>query len=364
MPRFTTLIVEGPAHIRLVEGTCTVFGAPIDTVEVEQYISLPVTSRAGCTLELDGGTLRAVPGTTVPGTWDAVPLGGTILVVGPVDSGKTGLATYTLNRAAQQGLKGCVIDADIGQSDIGPPGTVAYTCSTAPTPLLRYLPMEDGHFVGSTTPNGHEDAVLAGIIRVVRRAMARYPHILIVNMPGWITDRGIRFIRSVVDALEPDVVVTVGRKPIFRDSLHVERPPHVRPRTREERANIRRARYLRYLAGARRVVADINVLRGRPLFDCTRRDGLVDCGAAVYELYRGGEYLREGNRVRVPIDHLRGLFVGLYRSGHLVGFGRLIGIDVDNGSVSLEVTTEEFDTAMAGIIRLDDNMVELEPLRI
>ncbi len=365
VPPSTTLIVEGPSRVRLVEGTCTAFGALIGDVAVEPYISLPVTSGTGCVLEVDGGVVRAVPGTTIPGTWNSVPLKGTVLVVGPTDSGKTGLATYTLNRAVQRGLHVCVVDADIGQSDIGPPGTVAYACSAAPVPLLSYMSMDDGHFVGSTTPNGHEDAVVAGITRTVRRASARYPHLTIVNMPGWVTDRGIRFVRSVIDAVEPDAVVVVGRKPVFKGSLHVERPPHVRSRTREERAAIRRARYSRYLAGVRRVTVDIEALRGRPIFECPRRreDGLIDCGTAIYEVYRGREYVREGDMVRVPIGHLHGLFVGLYRGGRLVGFGRLVSIDVEGGRVQLDVTAGDFDVAVAGVIRLGEGLEELEPLR-
>ncbi len=365
VPPSTTLIVEGPSHVRLVEGACNVFGALIGTVEVEPFVSLPVTSGTGCVLEVDGGAIRAVPGTTIPGSWNAVPLRGTVLIVGPTDSGKTGLATYTLNRAVQRGLNVCVVDADIGQSDIGPPGTVAYACSAAPVPLLRYMSMEDGHFVGSTTPSGHEDASLAGITRMVRRASARYPHLIIVNMPGWVTDRGIRFTRSVVDAVEPDAVVVVGRKPALKGSLHVERPPHVRARTRDERAAIRRARYSRYLSGARRVAVDVEVLRGRPLFECPRRgDGwLVDCGTAIYEVYRGREYVREGDLLRVPLGHLHGLFVGLYRGGRLVGFGRLVDIDLEGGRVHLDATASSFDVAVAGTIRLGEGLEELEPLK-
>ena len=76
-------------------------------------------------------SLERVEGTTIPRSWnEAVErilagVGRRGLILGRADSGKTGFLTLLVNRAVGKGLRVAVIDGDLGQSDIGPPGSVS-----------------------------------------------------------------------------------------------------------------------------------------------------------------------------------------------------------------------------------------------
>lgn len=55
---------------------------------------------------------------------EVLPQARLLILVGAVDTGKTTLTTCLANRSLALGYKTAVVDADVGQSDIGPPTTV------------------------------------------------------------------------------------------------------------------------------------------------------------------------------------------------------------------------------------------------
>ena len=50
---------------------------------------------------------------------------GIALILGEVDSGKSTIARYLINRLVSKGITACLVDSDIGQSSLGLPGTVS-----------------------------------------------------------------------------------------------------------------------------------------------------------------------------------------------------------------------------------------------
>src|SRR5882724_8235066 len=72
-----------------------------------------------------GGT-QHLPPDWLPGleAIRALPAGGVALLVGATDRGKTTFAAMAAAILAGELSKVAVVDADIGQSEIGPPGTV------------------------------------------------------------------------------------------------------------------------------------------------------------------------------------------------------------------------------------------------
>ena len=81
-----------------------------------------------------------------------------IMVVGRVDTGKS-----TLIKNLADHMDACVLDADIGQNDIGPPSVV----SLGERVDGRYQAI-DGYFCGSTSPSGHFLQVIAGVSRLMQ----------------------------------------------------------------------------------------------------------------------------------------------------------------------------------------------------
>lgn len=350
VPEGFCLLVDGPARLEALEGTCRVFGAEFSALDVPQYKRYPV--EGPCLLGVRGGSAAFAEGRTVPEEWD-VEAQGLILVVGPTDSGKSSLSTYILNRAVEGGRYICVIDADVGQSDIGPPGLIAYSCTAAKTPHISLLEPQNGFFLGSVSLAGLEDLALAGVVSMYAEAASKYPHLVVVNTPGWTSGRGEQFLWSLREALRPTAVLSLGEARL--GGLALPTSAAARARSREERAAIRAAQYARYLGGLRRIEADPELAR----FPCRWERGRLECAWGSYAPADVDAPVREGRTYKVPKGYLRNLLVGLYRGGRLAGFGVATNL---GRSIELAAAVEDFDEVRLGKIRLEINGRELEPL--
>jgi len=94
---------------------------------------------------------------------------GVCLILGGIDTGKTTLTAAMAGRLAQSSRVG-VIDADIGQSHIGPPATVGWAFVDKPQVSFSQLNPDGISFVGDVTPVGHLLQLTAAIAQCVRQA--------------------------------------------------------------------------------------------------------------------------------------------------------------------------------------------------
>ena len=77
-----------------------------------------------------------------------------ILVLGSVDTGKTTLVTYLANSLVKRGKRVAIVDADVGQSDIGPPTTIGLGLVESPIKKMREAKRLAMYFVGAISPEG------------------------------------------------------------------------------------------------------------------------------------------------------------------------------------------------------------------
>ncbi|MGC9346339.1 MAG: Clp1/GlmU family protein, partial [Candidatus Bathyarchaeales archaeon] len=95
----------------------------------------------------ENANIEEVDGNTIPSSWTEAyeellniqmrPV--TAMVLGTVDSGKTSFCTYLTNKLLNGKQKVAILDGDLGQSDVGPPCTVAYAFVTKPVTDLFSL---------------------------------------------------------------------------------------------------------------------------------------------------------------------------------------------------------------------------------
>lgn len=205
-----------------------------------------------------------------PGEWrvlaeDVLPRASLLIVVGAVDTGKTTLTTYLANRALALGYKTAVVDADVGQSDIGPPTTVGLGLLREAVELLHDVPLADLYFVGSTTPRGHVAASLTGTKMMVERACAAGAERVLINTTGLIgggLGRTLKYHK--VNLTRPDCIIGLQRRgeiePLLKtweaSGFTVYRLPvaaGVRRRSLETRVAFRNGRWREFFAGAVRL---------------------------------------------------------------------------------------------------------------
>jgi len=269
----STLILQGAASITLHSGKAEVLGAPLGVgkrVVVRRGRSLPFEAQEDSSFEVVLGANAAVEevsGSTIPRSWEEVKtrlisegLAKTVLVLGATDSGKTTFCTYLVNSVLSEAPKAVIVDADLGQSDIGPPGTISLSVITQPVVDLFTLDPEKIFFAGVNTPSRASARVLSGL-SLLREGLDDEDFI-IVNTDGWVDgERAEKYKISLMKTFGPAVVVGIQKgdelEKILRAAevegfkvLRVESPSRVTPRDKSERRRLREQGYHKFLRGA------------------------------------------------------------------------------------------------------------------
>jgi len=179
------------------------------------------------------------------------------MVIGPTDAGKTTFTGGLATARHAQGLRVGIVDADVGQSEVGPPGTVGLGTVTAE--LLAF------EFIGLTSPGRQPWRTAEATARLVARARAEFDRV-VVDTSGFVAGGfGAALKRRKIEGAAPDAVVVIQRgdecEHIVRE---IARPRVVRlpalsgvaPRTQAARRRHRELALARHLEGARPVVLD------------------------------------------------------------------------------------------------------------
>lgn len=219
-------LVKGPAVVR-VSGRCSVLGCDLSDSEVRirQGKILPFElegrTRLDVTLGAGAKAWPASPFSAGTRMWRAVVKnivehagakeGLKVLVLGDSNAGKSTFCLYLANRCISAGMKPCIVDSDIGQSDLGPPGVVTFAAPAGPATDLRdaVLRCRKFRFIGSISPPGFEHQII-GATRDILESEQRAYDIFIVNTDGYIAKQGAQYKLRMARELLPDVLVCLG----------------------------------------------------------------------------------------------------------------------------------------------------------
>jgi polynucleotide 5'-hydroxyl-kinase GRC3/NOL9 len=136
-----------------------------------------------------------------------------IILLGATDTGKTTFLAWLAATLQAQGRRMAIVDADVGQSSLGPPTTIGLGIVVRPVHSLQELTPVALHFVGSTTPRGHLVPMLVGTKRMVDRAQTLAVDGVIIDTCGFISAQGGQILKHAQIAMvNPDVVVCFQRR--------------------------------------------------------------------------------------------------------------------------------------------------------
>lgn len=188
--------------------------------------------------------------------------GGTVLVVGAADRGKSTFCRWLVGELARAGRRTGWLDGDVGQPCLGSPTTQSLALVGRP---FDGLPVpEAAFFVGNTSPRGHMLPALVGLRRLRDLAQGRGVEIQVVDTTGLVAEEGGggALKRWKIELLEPALVVALERDgelghfldPVRREGrfrvLTLAPAPPVRHRPPEEREDRRRALFREAFRGA------------------------------------------------------------------------------------------------------------------
>jgi polynucleotide 5'-hydroxyl-kinase GRC3/NOL9 len=409
----SSLLVDGPASVTLISGKANVLGAPLrisEKIVVREGKRLPlwVTAKASFDVMLgEGAAVNEVEGGAVSFSWSDAAKGilslnapVTVLVLGGGDSGKTSFCTFLVNEAMSKKWTTGVIDADLGQSDVGPPSTVGFSLVAEPVKDLFDIDAEDAVFVGSTSPNRTMSKAIDGLTKLKIRAMKAGVDFLVINTDGWVEgEEAVAYKNRLVSKVGASAVVGIQRgdalAPVLdavRDAkvFVVDSPQLIQARSREKRKLLRELSYKKYLKRAKMHSLSFSWLKledsllgaGGPLphkrlemlrtMLGTRIVYSEESVGAIFAVLGKGKAVAEeqveaaegyfGKRVKVMREgEEQGLLVGLMdEADKFLGIGILHDIDYKRSLLKVYTpVSEKVHTLCFGQIKLDKNCREI-----
>ena len=179
---------------------------------------------------------------------------GTALLIGATDSGKSTLAKYLVEKLIRENIKVSVVDADIGQSTLGLPGTISMRVFSDEKDIENFR-FERMFFVGSTNPAKRISMVIDGSKRMVDFCKEK-SEIIIVDTTGLISGEIGRALKiGKIRAIKPEHIIAVQRNDELEHildliegiSIHRIRTSSLaKGRDRENRAHYRKKKFLDY----------------------------------------------------------------------------------------------------------------------
>src|SRR6266849_1245194 len=270
LDRGHTLLLKGPASIRATRGDVQCFAAPIqsdDWTIIDEPRQEPIYATDNTLLEIrrgPGSSWTIVPESTMPTAWNEAAdivkrQQGLCVIIGEVDSGKSSLCTFLANKCLETAMKVGVVDADVGQADIGPPTTISSAKVEAPIIGLHKVAAELSFFIGDTSPSSVPDKVVTFATRLKKRITSS-ADVVLVNTDGWLAEfNAVRHKALLLDAIQPDLLLGLGRSEEIIDpilervkvaSLRLPSSSFARARSKEERKKSGEAGYRRFLRGS------------------------------------------------------------------------------------------------------------------
>ena len=204
-----------------------------------------------------------------------------MLLLGESDTGKTTLVTSLASALLEEGGSIAIVDADLGQSEIGPPTTVGLGRPRAPLERLGDAEIAGLYFVGATSPRDHVAETVLGTRRMTDRALGLGVDRVIVDTSGLVHgELGRALKQAKIELVAPDLILCLQRdgecEPILRPYAGNRQPtivrlgpaPAARRRPTEERRQYRARAMAAYFAGARPATLDLGrvVLRAPALY--------------------------------------------------------------------------------------------------
>jgi polynucleotide 5'-hydroxyl-kinase GRC3/NOL9 len=414
-----TLLIDGPASVTIASGKVQVFGTMLTSpkrVVIREGKRLPFAVEETAIFEISTGEkakIEEMSGSTNPPSWEAAfeelsntgskPV--TAMVLGATDCGKTSFCTFVTNELVNKKNKVAIIDGDLGQSDIGPPSTVAYNIVTKPLTDLFTLKAKNAVFVGATSPGLISEKVIDGLVLLKDEALTYDPDYVIIDTDGWTNGEcAVEYKVKLAEKLCPEIIFYIQQRdelvPLL-DALkgmkliQIEFPSALKARDKENRRSLRELGYQKYLRNTKVQSLPLNWVKinDNSLFGLGRGREDLRRARKVYELLgtKPLHYAEMNDRIIIVIGRKRwiasenlkkieeftkkeieiirtgeeeGLITALYGpKGRFLGIGVLQEIDYVRKALKvLTSVTEEISSAAIGKVRLDKNMKEIPSL--
>ncbi|EOA33128.1 hypothetical protein CARUB_v10016466mg [Capsella rubella] len=242
-------VSEEPLRLRVVNGTAEIFGSELPPEIWRTFpprLKFAVFTWYGATIEMDGVTETDYTADETPmvsyinvhAILDArrrfakastsndpeSSQGPRVIVVGPVDSGKSTLTKMLLSWAAKQGWKPTFVDLDVGQGSITIPGSIAASPIEMPLDPVEGFPLDMAlvYYYGHISPSVNTElykALVKELAQILERQFVGNPESraagMVINTMGWIEGPGYELLLHAINTFNASVVLVLGQEKLF-----------------------------------------------------------------------------------------------------------------------------------------------------
>lgn len=281
---------KGKAELVLLQGQGEVFGTELirnKKFTFKAGSKVAIFTWHGCTVEISGPLEVAYISKETPmvmylnlhmgleqkrqkaeNSPDESETGPRVLVVGPVDVGKSTLCQLLLNYAVRMGRRPVFVDLDIGQGRVGIPGSMGALLIERPADIEEGFPLQAPlvYHYGHLSPGPNEklyNKISSKIAEVTRERFEKNKKArasgCIINTCGWVTGTGYRILVHAAEAFDVDVIVVLDQERVYNDLkkqfankvqiVHLPKSGGVVVRSQETRRGTRDERVRNYFYG-------------------------------------------------------------------------------------------------------------------
>ncbi|MDT7862126.1 MAG: Clp1/GlmU family protein [Saccharolobus sp.] len=346
------LIIEGPCKLKVVDGQIKIIGIDLqkgESITIYDKKTYTIVYNENTKMEMDCKIINS----NLSLNWDEkaqeiFSTGGTAILLGDTDSGKTYFTTLLSNISFPHVM---ILDADVGQSTLFLPAFIA-----ALKPRDRSLSLEDKgfdriDFFGDITPSVNPRLHVNKILRLYETVPQE--SLTIIDTDGWINGfKAMLHKFELIYLIDPDYIVIFDNK--IKDLL----PPNYRNKAvllkridlhkdRYARKIHRISKYRKYFNEAKEVKISAENLIGSKISDI------------LY--FAWGDYVQLISEepcigYYIDLDTLKGALLGIIKDGEIIGAGLLK--DLRDNYINVLSKTSDFTGVMLGYISLNDKFEE------
>jgi len=266
---------------------------------------------------------------------------GTIMVIAPPDRGKTTLVRLIVRFFLERGKRVGWVDADPGQSQVGPPTTIGASVLLQEAGLSERLFTPFFHFIGDTTPERDVVAFALATFDLVRLVRRRGDVVVLDTCGLFHSPAGYLLKMLKIRLIEPEVVLALGEEEEFlpfaaflKDRfLPIPVPPEASKKDVLHRRDHRQKLFALYFSAGKEMRFPLGFLRFSlpwypsfflwEMIEEERGVRFAGPGEEVLLVPAGGVEGKGDSAPRiVPVDALEGLICGLFgKDGKDLGLG-------------------------------------------